>query len=199
LRSISSYAKVQALMSRLFRDRYVSRRAAGLELLDVGCGPNLHPQFINLDYNWRPGIDICCDVTRGIPLPSQSLRGIFTEHMLEHVPREAARKVLAEFRRLLRPGGAVRIVVPDGEIYLRRYVSGEAMPYPADTPITSVNNVFNGHGHRYIYDFMTLRAELEAAGFTDVARKAFNVGRAELLMDTPSRAVESLYVEATSA
>jgi hypothetical protein len=44
---------------------------------------------INLDYHWRPGIDICCDITRGLPLPDTYVRGIFSEHCIEHISFEA--------------------------------------------------------------------------------------------------------------
>jgi hypothetical protein len=52
------------------------------------------------------------------------------------------------------------------------------------------------HGHRFIYDFTTLRALLDAAGFSDIRKCAFGQGATGMLFDSPSRAPESLYVEA---
>ena len=90
-RSLASYGKVRALVSLLIRNRryFMNRKTEGL-YLDVGCGANRSPAKLNLDYDWQPGIDICCDITRGLPLEDCYVRGIFTEHCIEHVSFEAA-------------------------------------------------------------------------------------------------------------
>lgn len=214
-RPITSSVKVQKLVAALLRNRsFLVRRerVRHKEYLDLGCGPNTHSHTVNLDYRWHPEIDISWDITRGaLPLASESMKGIFTEHCLEHIPFEAVDHVLAECWRVLRPRGTIRIVVPDGELYLSRYtriVAGErgvALPYAEEdrygeiySPIMSVNRIFRGHGHLFIYDFDTFRQLLAKNGFCDIARASFGSGRDhQLLLDTASRAVESLYVEAS--
>ena len=206
-RPILSYYKVQSAVSVLVRNRrWAIRRSAiaGLELLDVGCGFNLHDGFVRLDYHWNPGVHICWDITRGVPLPSGSIRGIFTEHALEHLPFDVMPGILAEFRRVLRRDGVLRIVVPDGELYLKRYAAREPLPYAADdprfgiySPIMSVNRIFRSHGHLFMYDFDTLTQLLQQAGFVGITREAYGKGGVSaLLVDDPQRAVESVYVEA---
>ena len=109
-------------------------------------------------------------------------------------------------------GAYVRIVVPDGELYMLQYCehlkgSSLKMPYSeADsvagiyTPMMSVNRIMRAHGHRFIYDFETLRAVLADVGFREIQRRTFGEGTdARLLIDTPSRIIESLYVEARKA
>jgi hypothetical protein len=60
-----------------------------------------------------------------------------------------------------------------------------------------VNSIFRGHGHLYAYDYETLKVLLESQGFIDVKQESFKHGRQEkLLVDSESRASESLYVEA---
>ena len=92
-------------------------------MLDVGCGPNIDNKNLNLDYSWRPGIDICCDIMAGLPLRDEYVGGIFTEHCIEHIPFDAALFVFREFYRVMKPNAYVRIVVPDLEIYLENYFS----------------------------------------------------------------------------
>jgi predicted SAM-dependent methyltransferase len=202
------------LVGALIRNRRFHIRndaIARKEYLDIGCGPRTHNSYINLDYAWRPGIDICWDVTKGLPLPNESVRGVFTEHCLEHLPFMAVDGVLADCWRVLKPGGTIRVIVPDGELYLRRYcgsLAGEttsSLPY-ADgdryqglySPMMSVNRIFRSHGHQFIYDFDTLRQLLLKNGFIDVQKEQCGSGRdRELLIDTEARAVESLYVEAS--
>src|SRR5262245_15606425 len=103
--------------------------------LQIGCGPNLAPQFVNLDYHWCPGVDVCWDITRGLPFPSSIFRGIFTEHCLEHISFDQCAAVLNEVRRVLVPSGVLRIVVPDGQHVIETYTrikAGEPLEFPVD-------------------------------------------------------------------
>lgn len=58
-RSLTSYAKVRTWVGRLIRNRrFQLRRPHVLDSvhLDVGCGPNTHAGFINLDCLWHPSL-----------------------------------------------------------------------------------------------------------------------------------------------
>jgi predicted SAM-dependent methyltransferase len=211
-RPFTSYAKVRALVSWARRGRraFIPRRVGQVAYLDLGCGPNVRPDFINLDYDWKPGVDVVWDITKGLPFRSGSLRGIFTEHCLEHLTFAAVQGVLGESFRILAPGGRIRIVVPDGEIYLRGYVaaletgSPGRLPYGETdavngwyTPILSVNRIFRAHHHLYIYDAATLERMLADAGFAEIRKRAYGDGvDPVLLRDTKAREIESLYLEA---
>jgi predicted SAM-dependent methyltransferase len=208
-RSIFSYTKVQGLISALIRNRRHFARLKRDAYLNIGCGPHIHDGYCNLDYSWRPGVDVCWDVTRSLPMSDSSVRGIYTEHCIEHLEFCAVFDLLKECYRVLANESYIRIIVPDAAIYIREYVKhigGDkvAMPYREDdtqngiyTPIMSINRIFYSHGHRFIYDFETLKIMLERSGFSQVAKLSFGVGSDKmLLLDTPFREVESLYVEA---
>ena len=49
------------------------------------------------------------DATEPFPLPSQSFDAVHCEHVIEHVAYEAGMTMLRECRRVLRPGGVLRI------------------------------------------------------------------------------------------
>lgn len=210
----TEYGKVRRLLGAFVRNRpwFINRkRVRCKEYLDLGCGLNTHEDFINLDYEWNPEIDICWDITKGIPLPDGAVRGVFSEHCIEHLPFGTVRRLLGDVRRVIRSGGCARIVVPDGELYLTRYTdilrnrAGTSLPYAESdnigtlySPIISVNRIFRGHGHLFIYDFDLLRQLLEELGFVDIRRACYREGRDHrLLRDSEARAVESLYVEAS--
>jgi predicted SAM-dependent methyltransferase len=211
-RPIASYHKVKLFVGALIRNRsaFLRIKPKGC-LLDLGCGPNIDKQFCSLDFYWRPGVDICWDVTRGLPFPTEYVGGIFSEHMLEHIDFHAALTLLKECRRILMKGSILRLIIPDGELYLREYGqrltgAGCSMPYQEDdsasfpfvTPMISVNRIFRFHGHKFIWDYETLRIALLRAEFSKVEKREFGEGSdMRLLRDTPSRRVESLYVEAT--
>lgn len=69
------------------------------------------------------------DLRRGIPCPDQSADAVYHSHVLEHIDRnlsdpsrDPALLFIRECRRVLKPGGVLRIVVPDLECACRNYL-----------------------------------------------------------------------------
>lgn len=69
------------------------------------------------------------DLRKGIPYPDNSADAIYHSHVLEHIDRnlsdgerDNARGFLNECLRVLKPGGVLRVVVPDFELSCRRYI-----------------------------------------------------------------------------
>ncbi|MBN8704487.1 MAG: methyltransferase domain-containing protein [Bacteroidetes bacterium] len=206
-RSIFDYAKVQYLISGLRRNsKFQLTDFGGTEYLNVGCGANIYKHFLNLDWQWRPGVNLCWDLLKGIPLKENSFIGIFTEHCLEHLPFTKIPYIFSEFYRILKPGGRIRIVVPDGQLYMEIYnnrLNGGEQKFPYEdnfnnkTPAMYVNEVFRDHGHLFCYDFQTMKLLLESAGFHTVIKSSFNNSMDKMLhYDSESRKGESLYLEA---
>jgi predicted SAM-dependent methyltransferase len=198
----------------------MNRRIRELEYLQLGCGGNCPTTFINADYDWRPGVDLCWDFKRGLPFPSASISGIFTEHCIEHLSlfeadfglRGPCAQLITECYRVMRPGAIIRIVVPDAQLYLETYfhrANGDTTKlFPYETakldwmPVLHVNRVFYdgrqySSGHCTMFDFNLLSQLLTECGFRNISRKGFRSGDDPvLLIDTPGRKMESLYVEA---
>lgn len=79
-----------------------------------------------------------------------SIDRLLCEHVLEHLSEPACRITLAECYRYLKPGGLMRIAVPDGYRRDPAYVA-EASP-PKD-------------GHQVLFDLPSLMQILEGSGF----------------------------------
>jgi predicted SAM-dependent methyltransferase len=178
--------------------------------VNVASGPFLLDGFVHLDlFGGAPGV-IPWDCGRSLPFADASCKGIRVEHFLEHIePREDLPSFLGHCRRALQPGGALRVVVPDVEKYLRAYSRndpgsfaelGFSPPFPADLPtrLDLVNHAFHQwHEHRWGYDFETLSDRLRRAGFSEVVKEAYGESvDATLAQDRPSHAPYSLYVDA---
>ncbi len=204
-----SYHKVQKFISSLKRNiKVLNNVRSSKHYLDVGCGNNFDSHFLHLDFHWMPGVEVCWDFARnGLPFADNRFYGIFTEHCLEHIEYSSMPFVLSEFHRALKPGGTLRIVVPDGELYLTAFnqiKKGAAtkLPYQGagETPMERINGVFRNHGHQFIYDFETFERLLRRAGFDNVERKDFRNGKDKILLkDLEWRKIESLYLEAYKA
>lgn len=173
--------------------------------LHFGCGSRIFPDWVNLDAYPCDGMTMELDLQGQLPLSDGSVRWIFTEHVLEHIDRSRIGAIFSEFYRVLAPGGVARILVPDLQFYCRAYVDGDLKAITTPLPNTStttdaVNSVFNDYLHRFIYDFDTMRIELEGAGFSKILRCEYGESSHHGLAfdtDIESRSLGTLCVEAT--
>lgn len=140
--------QLEMVKSKRFSIKYLRD---GRALLNLGCGTRTHPLWNNLDFSIyarlarRPRLamlgrkaglisdaryerlkGICADVIvwdlrNGIPFSDRSFDGVYHSHFLEHLDREVAPAVVRECRRVLKPGGTLRVVVPDLECRILRY------------------------------------------------------------------------------
>ena len=93
-----------------------------MRLLNIGCGPLVHPAWTNLDINpWSPYV-ISHDIRRGLPFSDSEFDACYSSHVLEHLTPGQARRTLAECSRVLKVAGIIRIVVPDLESIVRNYL-----------------------------------------------------------------------------
>ena len=172
--------------------------------LHFGCGTRILPGWVNIDGWHFPGIDFATDLRQPLPFSDESCRLIFTEHVLEHIDAEFRLPVLRELLRVLQPGGTLRVVVPDCDQFVNAYIRQDTAWFRAGLGWSAggaegLNKVFTMPTHRVIDDWESLSAALQKAGFSGVERSSFNASAIpELRVDSeaPSRALQSLYVEA---
>ena len=90
--------------------------ADGPVKLNVGCGRNIRPGWLNLDSMPLPGVDIVFDLescaSRRIPLPDDSADELLLSHVIEHVHNILP--MMQELHRVSRPGATMTIRVPYG-------------------------------------------------------------------------------------
>ncbi len=72
-------------------------------------------------YSNGPGV-IAHNLLEGIPFEDAAFDVVYHSHLLEHFPREQAKPFFTECHRVLRPGGVLRVVVPDLEQICRLYL-----------------------------------------------------------------------------
>ncbi|MEZ4503678.1 MAG: methyltransferase domain-containing protein [Dehalococcoidia bacterium] len=164
---------------------YLQRAAA--PRLHLGAGANTLPGWLNTDLVPSSRRVVYLDATKRFPFKDATFEAVFTEHLIEHVPFEAGRHMLAECRRVLRPGGHLRVATPDIEFLRRllapapseverRYLEWATREFlPPGTPIDAalvVNHFARAWGHQLIYSAALLASTIEAAGFIEVTRHA---------------------------
>ena len=173
--------------------------------VNIGCGSRYLPGWVNLDAARGDHIDIVWDLRRGMPFPGESCSAIFGEHVIEHIPKADAERLLRECYRVLQPGGVIRLSTPDAGKFLRAYVNDrEFLADPrfaeaAETSMDRVNMMMREYGqHLWVYDIELISLILQRAGFSSVLEQNFGSSTHPQMLgiDLAERAFESLYVEA---
>lgn len=172
--------------------------------LNLGSGPRGLPDraWVNVDGFRDENVDFLLDFSRRLPFPNGGLGGVFCEHVLEHFTLEDAERIACEVRRILKPGGCFRIVVPDAELLIRRYIEDPdalvAWRGGGATAMEIVNSVFRQrYEHQFLYDWATIEQMLKRSGFNKILRAKFSdCYLPQLALDDPKYEWESLYVDA---
>ena len=173
--------------------------------INLGCGYRPMEGWINVDRARGPRVQVVWDLEQGLPFPSGSATAIFAEHVIEHVTKAAAERLVAECHRVLQPAGVLRLSTPDAGRFLRAYVEDRAFlqhpgfTRPIDAPMDRINEMMREEGqHLWSYDEELLSLLLRRAGFSRVEASAFGKSAHPAMrgIDFEQRAFESLYLEA---
>jgi hypothetical protein len=179
--------------------------------LEIG-GTSMRPGWVITNVN--PIADNWLDATDTWPVEDGAIKYVYADNMIEHVPLEAGRALMAEAYRAMQPGGVIRFATPDIRKHVNLYLAGDAavksdladiyrsigfdVVHPSDLLRITIGQF--GHNEGYIYDFDTLRAELERVGFTNVVECPMGVSEHSELSGLDSRVEEAggqMAVEAT--
>jgi SAM-dependent methyltransferase len=91
--------------------------------LHWGCGPITPYGWVNSDIEAIPGVDVVADIRNGLPLADDSFDYIVSIHTLPEIPYRDLDRSLQELRRVLAPGGVLRLSLPDLDKAIKAYTS----------------------------------------------------------------------------
>jgi predicted SAM-dependent methyltransferase len=142
----------------------------GKRLLHIGCGDVDAPHYINLDARRFPHVHIVTErVTDLRMIPDASLDLVYMCHILEHVGRYDAIGTILEMARVLKPGGTLRIAVPDFDLILAIYErSGHDIATIA--PPLMGGQDYPHNFHYGVFNAASLTHLFQRGGFTNVRR-----------------------------
>ena len=201
--------------------------------VQFGCGGRLSKGVLNTDlvgftdlrleatgpgrvYQVNDAPFIHHDVTQPLPAEDGAFDWAYSEHLIEHISQAQAVVWLKDVRRVLRPGGLLRLTTPDLDRYASAYVGRDeaffaehsrrirefGLPGMPTRRAFMVNQIFQFWGHRWIYDLEELVHVLVQAGFAAdaVRRRAFQESAIAAAggLDSPVREDETIYVEVTA-
>ena len=178
--------------------------ATAIRRLNWGCGPAPPAGWINSDQIRHPGVDLACDIRGGLPVEDDAFDYIVSIHALEQVPYLDAVPVLRELRRVLRPGGVLRLGLPDLDRAIRAYLAKDASYFliPDDEARTvggklSVQMTWYGTS-RLLLTYEFTEELLVRAGFSEVRQCAFRQTASPYpdIVELDNREPESFFAEA---
>jgi SAM-dependent methyltransferase len=138
------------------------------------------------------------DCRKPLPVPDSSIDHILCSHFLEHVYPDEAVAILTDFRRALKPGATMHIIVPDLEAQIHSYLDRRRAGSPAaaddfvrESLLSSpqrgslkyrILEFLGGFGlqHRWMYDQVSIASRIKELNFLVLDRN-----------DTPSKTVRA--------
>jgi predicted SAM-dependent methyltransferase len=207
--------------------------------LNLGCGPVQPAAWVNVDGSNRawlasrlPWVDrllvllrlvprtefhgrtTYANLLRPFPWQAGSVDAIYMGEMLEHFTQADGEYVLRECYRVLKPGGILRLRVPDHARFWTQYVDEYERTRSRPRHEWSLDHTrwtamsfrdlcvqrpalwrSMGHYHKWMYDEVSLTLLAESIGFRHVARKGLHDSAIPDVADVEVR--DDLIVEGT--
>jgi predicted SAM-dependent methyltransferase len=134
--------------------------------LHLGCGSRYIPGYIHIDVVNYPHIDHVTSIDSLSFIADDSVDLIYNCHVLEHYKRRDVLRVLKEWWRILKPGGVLRISVPDFSAICQIYQKYHDLGKVIGPLFGRQDYLYNIHYN--VFDFSSLRKNLDEAGFKGV-------------------------------
>lgn len=143
-------------------------RPDGRLLLHLGCGAVDAPGFVNVDLRPAFHVHVVAPLDRLPMFRDGTADLVYACHVLEHFSHARVPRVLAEWTRLLRPGGTLRVAVPDFAAVARAYGAGVALASLQGFLMGEQDYPLNAHAA--VFDEPLLSGLLAGAGLSEIRR-----------------------------
>jgi len=176
-----------------------------MKILNFGCGDKVIPGIVNLDkIAWAgdPRV-VIQDITTGrLPFEDDHFDAIIAHHSLQMIKYTDFIPALKELMRVLRPGGVIRVSVPDAMKAFRMYEADEADYFPiVDEAEKSIEGKLCAYLTWYSEAKMVFSEDwlwelFTRAGYSEVSRSYYHHSATEELNQYDLRPDESIFIEA---
>ncbi|MCG6134893.1 MAG: methyltransferase [Nostoc sp. LLA-1] len=128
------------------------------------------------------------DIVKGLPVHSDSCSGVYAAHVLEHLSLYDFKTALKNTFSILKKDGVFRFIVPDLEVLVHQYIESQdpisAIKFIEATLMGTITKdkglkslikaVLGNSNHLWMWDFNSLKYELETVGFVNVRKATYH-------------------------
>lgn len=136
-------------------------------LIHLGCGEINSPEFINVDARFFPHIHHVGEVQLLPFFKNDFADMLYTSHTLEHIPMKELNSTLSEWYRVLKPGGILRISVPDFDKIISIYNDNDKSIKSIWMPLLG-GQEYKENSHYAVFNENYLTTLLLEIGFKDI-------------------------------
>lgn len=144
--------------------------------LSIGAGTRRIDGFVHVDHDAALAPDLVADIRQPLALADGSVEVILCEEVLTQITPAECVAFLRDCRRLLRPGGVVRVLMPDLQRFVRAYLERPewlvaiwnkhvALPLFTESACEVFNLGLRGVGP-FVYDATTFAQIAQRAGMS---------------------------------
>ena len=138
-----------------------------LALIPARGGSKRLPGYVNVDIVDGPAVDTVADLRR-LPWDNGAADMIYSCAAIEHFGRHEWIDVLKEWRRVLKPGGLLRLSTADFDACIARYEETANLPELLGLLIGGQKDDYDWHG--MIFNYAVLAKGLAESGYVNVRR-----------------------------
>ncbi|MGC4006358.1 MAG: methyltransferase domain-containing protein [Pirellulales bacterium] len=178
-----------------------------MKRLNWGCGPTARFGWDNTDLDPWPGLQFTADILKGLPVSDETYDYIVGIHVLPELAYENQDRALTELRRTLKPGGILRLGLPDMDRAIKAYLERDVDYFLIGDDVIRdlagkliVQLTWYGRS-RCLFTATMMRELLERNGYVDVTVYEFRQSNSGLpgITDLDDRPLESFFIEGTKA
>lgn len=144
--------------------------------INYGCGLMAQPGYVGVDVRWTPAVEVIGDLSWCRKVYQGKVDEVYCSHVLEHYryPGKEWRSgpdtvlgALADIMGMLKPGGVVRLAVPDFAAIARLYVDKNHGYFPVLSGRVNGEQDYEQNRHLCMFDRLFLEKCLSSVGFVD--------------------------------
>jgi predicted SAM-dependent methyltransferase len=129
----------------------------------------------------------CGDILKGLDIPNNSCDLVYAAHVFEHLSYKDFFQALDNVYQYLKPAGILRIIVPDLEVYIQRYLENRSDSQQEDQAAFDfmyhsfvghqgsrsrfdhrIKEIFSNYRHQWMWDIPSLKKAFSNQGLTQV-------------------------------
>lgn len=135
--------------------------------LNLGSGGKPIEEWVNIDIVALPGINLQCNIEKGLPCEDLSVDMIWADQLLEHMGLHTASDVVGDWCRVLKVGGTVTIGTPDLRAVCRAFIKDQ-LTYLETVQLLYGGQAMRSDYHHSLFDRFWLEGQLGWWGCSDI-------------------------------